>query len=203
MVIYLLAITIPDITEALSDANLFEEPRAGYVWKDYILEAREIFWKSLMGLIFQTCFFVSVALWSFNEAFEKDVGTSAMVSPKQRIETSASKFTSETYEKVVGQINYVKILKPLGIVLLLGGVGILVWTLLSMLGSVGVIDVPSSHGFSTGTLVFNLFLFSVSVIIGVALWTKGKEQKKDKMKPTQNFRQEYEEQKKREMEDRI
>ena len=149
-------------------------------------EYEQLFAKTFSSLIIQLCFYGSVALWSFNEASEKDAGTSATASPKQRIETSTSKYAGEHYETVVGQINYLKLFKPMGILLMLGGVGIF------------VLNAQSSYG----TLESNLLLFSALVIIGVALWTKGKEATKDKMKPTKNFKHEYEEQKKREMEDR-
>ena len=152
-------------------------------------EYSKAFTKIFSGLIIQLCFYGSVALWSFNEALEKDSIHSVKTSPKQRIETSTSKYTGEHYETVVGQINYLKLLKPMGILLVLGGVGFFVW------------NAQSSYG----KLESNLFLFSALVIIGVALWIKGKEatKKNAKIKPTKNFKHEYEEKKRREMEDRI
>ena len=71
IVIYLLWSTIPDIAEYTDDAYLFQKPQEGHVWKDWVLEARDMFWKALIGLILQICFFFSVAFWSFSEATEK------------------------------------------------------------------------------------------------------------------------------------
>jgi len=71
IVIYLLWSSIPEIAEYAGDAYLFQEPQAGYVWKDWVLEARDMFWKALIGMILKICFFFSVAFWSFSEATEK------------------------------------------------------------------------------------------------------------------------------------
>ena len=70
IVIYLLYFTVPDIKEYASNAHLFEEPREGYVWAEWVLEAREMFWKTLIWLILQICFFTSVAFWSTYEAIK-------------------------------------------------------------------------------------------------------------------------------------
>ena len=51
-------------------------------------------------------------------------------------------------------------------------------------------------------IYLRLALFSVLAIVGVTLRTKGKESTKYELKPAKKFRQEYEEQKKREMDDR-
>jgi hypothetical protein len=72
MVIYQLWSTIPEIAEYAGDAYLFQEPQEGYVWKDWVLEARDMFWKALIGLILHICFFFSIAFWSFSEAFGKN-----------------------------------------------------------------------------------------------------------------------------------
>ena len=71
LVIYQLWITIPEIAEYASDAYLFQEPKEGRVWKDWVLEARDMFWKALIGMILQICFFFSLAFWSFSEATGK------------------------------------------------------------------------------------------------------------------------------------
>jgi hypothetical protein len=71
LVIYQLWSTIPEIAEYAGDAYLFQETREGYVWKDWVLEARDMFWKALIGMILQICFFFSIAFWSFSEAIEK------------------------------------------------------------------------------------------------------------------------------------
>ncbi len=71
LVIYQLWSTIPEIAEYAGDAYLFQETREGYVWKDWVLEARDMFWKALIGMILKICFFFSIAFWSFSEAIEK------------------------------------------------------------------------------------------------------------------------------------
>ena len=71
LVIYQLWSTIPEIAEYADDAYLFQETREGYVWKDWVLEARDMFWKALIGMILKICFFFSLAFWSFSEAIEK------------------------------------------------------------------------------------------------------------------------------------
>jgi hypothetical protein len=71
MVIYQLWSTIPELAEYAGDAYLFQEPPEGRVWKDWVLEARDMFWKALIGMILQLCFFFSVAFWSFSEAIGK------------------------------------------------------------------------------------------------------------------------------------
>ena len=75
LVIYQLWSTIPEIAEYAGDAYLFQEPQAGQVWKDWVLEARDMFWKALIGMMLQICFFFSIALWSFSEATEKTTET--------------------------------------------------------------------------------------------------------------------------------
>lgn len=81
LVIYQLWSTIPIIAEYAGDAYLFQEPREGYVWKDWVLEARDMFWKALIGMILQICFYFSVAFWSFSEA----IGKRAESQPKPEI----------------------------------------------------------------------------------------------------------------------
>lgn len=73
LTIYHLWATVPDIAEYASDAYLFQEPAAGTVWKDWVLEAREMFWEGLIGLILRICFFVSIALWSLSETIGKGI----------------------------------------------------------------------------------------------------------------------------------
>jgi len=85
MVIYQLWSTIPEIAEYASDAYLFQEPPEGQVWKDWVLEARDMFWKALIGMILQICFFFSIAFWSFSEAIEKR--TASPSKPETKNET--------------------------------------------------------------------------------------------------------------------
>ncbi len=85
IVIYQLWSTIPEIAEYASDAYLFQEPQEGHIWKDWVLEARDMFWKALIGLILHICFFVSIAFWSFSEAIGKR--TKSPAKPKTKNET--------------------------------------------------------------------------------------------------------------------
>jgi len=71
LVIYHLWTAIPELAEHASKAYLFQEPSPGHVWKDWVLEARDMFWKTLAGLILRVCFYFVVALWSFAETTEK------------------------------------------------------------------------------------------------------------------------------------
>jgi len=71
LVVYQLWSTIPEIAEYASDAYLFQEPKEGYAWKDWVLEARDMFWKALIGMMLQIFFFFSIAFWSFSEAIGK------------------------------------------------------------------------------------------------------------------------------------
>jgi hypothetical protein len=41
------------------------------VWKDWVLEARDMFWITLTGMMLNVCFFFLISLWSFSEATEK------------------------------------------------------------------------------------------------------------------------------------
>ena len=77
IVIFQLWSTIPDIGQYASDAYLFQEPQEGYVWSDWVFEAREMLWESSIGLILNVCFFVSIAFWSFSEAMGKRTGSPA------------------------------------------------------------------------------------------------------------------------------
>jgi hypothetical protein len=83
--IYQLWSTIPEIAEYASDAYLFQEPQEGRVWKDWVLEARDMFWKALIGLILQICFLFSIAFWSFSEAIGKR--TASPSKPETKNET--------------------------------------------------------------------------------------------------------------------
>ena len=85
IMIYQLWITIPEIAEYANDTYLFQEPQEGHVWKDWVLEARDIFWKALIGLILHICFFVSIAFWSFSKAIGKR--TKSPAKPKTKNET--------------------------------------------------------------------------------------------------------------------
>ena len=85
LVIYQLWSTIPEIAECAGDAYLFQETREGYVWKDWVLEARDMFWKALIGMILKICFFFSIAFWSFSEAIEKR--TESPSKPESKNET--------------------------------------------------------------------------------------------------------------------
>jgi hypothetical protein len=71
LVIYQLWSTIPELAEYAGDAYLFQEPTAGRVWKDWVLEARDMFWITLTGMMLNVCFFFLISLWSFSEATEK------------------------------------------------------------------------------------------------------------------------------------
>jgi hypothetical protein len=73
IVIYQLWTTIPEIAEYAGDAYLFQEPPEGHLWKDWVLEARDMFWKASIGMILHICFFFSIALWSFFEAIGKRI----------------------------------------------------------------------------------------------------------------------------------
>jgi hypothetical protein len=64
LTIYYLWATIPELADYASDAYLFQEPASGTIWKDWVLEAREMFWEALVGLVLRICFFVSIALWT-------------------------------------------------------------------------------------------------------------------------------------------
>lgn len=67
MVIYLMLVTVPDIGEYFSAAH-FE--RGGELGERLYGEIRDVFWKVLIGLVLQICFFSSIAFWSFYEAME-------------------------------------------------------------------------------------------------------------------------------------
>ena len=160
--------------------------------------AAQAFSEIFGGFIIQLIFFGAVALWSYNEAFEK-APTSAMELSK-RDDTSSPNPQVRTYlEKGVGQANYAEIMKLLGIIFIVGSIGFLLWTIYNTF--------VSTYSFETSfdQLITNLFLFAASAIIGAVLWTKAKEEtdKKGKTELSKDFRQEYEEQKKREMEDRL
>jgi len=71
LVIYQLWSTIPELAEYAGDAYLFQEPTSGRVWKDWVLEARDMFWTTLTGMMLNVCFFFLISLWSFAEATEK------------------------------------------------------------------------------------------------------------------------------------
>lgn len=73
LTIYNLWAIIPDISDYASDAYLFQEPAPGTVWKDWVIEAREMFWEALVGLILRICFFVSVALWTISTIIGKGI----------------------------------------------------------------------------------------------------------------------------------
>lgn len=75
IVIYHLWSTIPDIGQYASDAYLFQDPQEGYVWSDWVFEAREMFWEASIGLILNVCFFVAIAFWSFSGAIGKRTKT--------------------------------------------------------------------------------------------------------------------------------
>ena len=187
-ILYQFIFTLPELIDAL--ALILEYSRNQGV--------SQAFSRIFGEFIIQLFFYGSVALWSFNEAFEKEVLTPAMESSKRSSGFASSKHTNETFEKGVGQIEYAKIMKPLSIIVLLGSIGIFLWTFYNILSS------SYSLESNFGELIINLILFAVLGIVGAIFWTMSKERtkKNDKFKPTQNFRQEYEEQKKREMEDR-
>jgi hypothetical protein len=188
-IIYQFIFTLPELIDAWALIQEYSRNQG----------ASQAFSKIFGGFIIQLFFYGSVALWSFNEAFEKEVLTSAMEPSKRSSELAPSKHTNVTFEKGVGQIEYVKIMKPLSIIVLLGSIGIFLWAFYNVLFN------PYSFESNFGELIINLFLFAVLGIIGAALWTKSKKGTKmnDKIKPTKIFRQEYEEQKKQEMEDRF
>lgn len=77
IVIYQLWSTIPNLGEYASNAYLFQDPQEGYVWSEWVLEAREMLWESSIGLILNVCFFISIAFWSFSGAIGKRAETPA------------------------------------------------------------------------------------------------------------------------------
>jgi len=83
IVIFQLWSTIPNIGEYAGDAHLFQEPEEGYAWKDWVFEARDMFWEASIGLILNVCFFVSVAYWSFSEAMKKRTESPAETETKK------------------------------------------------------------------------------------------------------------------------
>lgn len=63
ILIYQFWITTPELSEYASKAYLFQEPSEGNKWKDWVLEAREMYWKTLIGLMLHTCFYISITIW--------------------------------------------------------------------------------------------------------------------------------------------
>ena len=100
IVIYQLLIIVPEIAEYASKAHLFEEAGEGLVWKEWVLEAREMFWKALIGLILQVCFFTSMAFWSFYEATQETMPRREKTIPKKII---PEKSLSRTLSRKTGE----------------------------------------------------------------------------------------------------
>lgn len=177
-IIYQFIFTLPELIDAW--ALIQRSP-----WN----QASQAFSKVLGEFIIQLCFYGSVALWSFNEAFEEESLTSAMESSKQNSTLAPTNQTNVTFERGAEQAKYAEIMKPLSIIFVLGSIGFLLWTIYNTFLGLYILE------FNFGELITNLFLFVVLAIIGAVLWAKAEEWKEmsDNIKPTKNFRQEYEE----------
>ena len=183
-ILYQAIFVIPDILDAWELAQRYARNS----------EVMPVFFKTFGGMFIQLFFFGSVALWSFNEAFEKDFSTKPKTTHQVIEQHNIPEPKRENIKVPVMPINYGKIMKIVGITCLVSSMIVLGLLLFFMFYLMGEPD-PMS-------LYMRLFLFAVLALVGVALWSKGKDATKDKMKPTKNFNREYEEQKKREMEDR-
>jgi len=75
IVIYQLMVAIPNLGEYASNAYLFQDTQEGYVWSEWVLEAREMLWETSIGLILNVCFFAAIAFWSFSGAIGKRTET--------------------------------------------------------------------------------------------------------------------------------
>ena len=168
---------IPDIRDAWELAQRYARNS----------EVMQVFFKTFGGMFIQLFFFGSVALWSFNEAFEKDFSTKPKTTHQVIEQHNIPEPKRENIKVPVMPINYGTIMKIVGITCLVSSMLILGLSIFFMFYLMGEPD-PMS-------LYIRLGLFAVLAFVGVLLWSKGKEttKKSANSKPTQNFRQEYEE----------